>query len=92
MASFASAANTRPRRDNRVPARQKLIDDIRRLRAACQDAVRNEMAIESRPGERGYPAYQRAVRASEAITQSLERLSDTVLARPVTGVGMTYCF
>ena len=41
------------------------------------------MAIECRPGERGYAAYQRAVRVSEAVEKELERLSDTVLARPV---------
>jgi hypothetical protein len=43
------------------------------------------MTIECRPGERGYPAYQRAVRASEAIEGRLERLGDRILARPVKG-------
>jgi hypothetical protein len=60
-----------------------MIEDVRRLRAVWLDAVRREMNLETQQGRPGYAAYQRAVRASEAISQRLDQLSDTVLARPV---------
>jgi hypothetical protein len=41
------------------------------------------MNIECRPGDRGYPVYQRAVRASEVVEERLERLGDSILKRPV---------
>ena len=83
--SDVSRAASRRRRISRVSAHAKLINDVRRLHAAWLDAVRHEMNRETQPGHRGYAAYQRAVRVSEAVEKELERLSDSVLTRPVRG-------
>jgi len=80
-----SATGNCPRRKKRVPAKQTLIEDLRRLRAAWLRAVRHEMNIETRQGRPGYAAYERAVRASDALAERLERLCDSILKRRVKG-------
>jgi len=45
------------------------------------------MNIECRPGDRGYPVYQRVARASEAVEERLQLLGDTATARRLTRLG-----
>jgi hypothetical protein len=65
--------------------KQKLIKDVRRLRAAWLRAVRHEMKIETSQGRPGYAAYERAVRTSDMLEERLVRLGDRILRRRVKG-------
>ena len=73
----------RRRRNKRVPAKQRLTEDVRRLPAAWLAAVRHEMNIETRQGRPGYAAYERTVRASDAPAERLVRPGDRILKRRV---------
>jgi hypothetical protein len=85
MPMVISATGNRRRCNKRVPAKQKLIEDVRQLRAAWVGAVRHEMNIETRQGRPGYAAYERAITVSDMFEERLVRLGDRILKRRVKG-------